>query len=155
MKKLTAIILAVLMLFSAMSVMASAIEIQEVEVTGNCTHHKLNDAVYGCTCCIFCPGFDVSLLTACAKNQTNNTKYDGSLCCYECTGIYPCDCGCECCGQIEEDEGYLPIIDENDRENFVSAFQAFLKKVSDWFDMVFNAIFEFLRLDEVLPGARG
>ena len=41
-------------------------------------------------------------------------------------------------------------VNEEAQEEFVTGFQAVLKRISDVFDKIFNAIFEFLRLDEVL-----
>lgn len=157
MKKLIAIFLSALMLFSVMGIVASAADIivEEVPVTGQCTHAHKDESP--CHCCVYCPNIDISYLTACAKNTSSDGKYDGSLCCYECTGIFPCTCGCACC---EEDNQGQDITDgdntigdywtEEDQESFVDGFQAILKQISDWFDKIFDAIFEFLRVDEII-----
>ena len=42
------------------------------------------------------------------------------------------------------------IWDEEAQQGFIDGFQAILKRISDAFDKFFDAIFEFLRLDEVL-----
>ncbi|MBQ8502905.1 MAG: hypothetical protein IJ491_01355 [Clostridia bacterium] len=157
MKKLTAIFLSVLMLFSVMGIVASAatIPVEEVAVTGQCTHEHKDDAP--CHCCVWCPNIDISYLTSCAKNSSADGKYDGSLCCYECTGIFPCTCGCSCCAEDNQGEditdGDNKIDDywtDEDQDNFVSGFQSILKTISDWFDQVFDMIFEFLKFDEII-----
>lgn len=151
MKKIIAVLLSALMIFSVMGV-AYAAEIQEVEVTGQCTHEHKDAAP--CHCCLFCPNIDISYLTTCAKNQGDGMKYDGSLCCAECTGIFPCNCGCSCCAesQDKDDDGNKldDLITDADKDSFVAGFQSILKVISDWFDKIFDAIFEFLRFDEVV-----
>ena len=157
MKKITAILLSVLMLFSVMSVVAAAatIPVEEVVAPRECTHEHKDESP--CHCCVACPNIDITYLTACAKNTSTDGKYDGSLCCYECTGIFPCSCGCACCNEdnqgqdITDDDNKIDdYISDADRDNFVSGFQSILKTISDWFDMVFDAIFAFLRFDEII-----
>ncbi len=159
MKKIIAIFLAALMLFSVMGVVASAadIPVSEVEVNGQCLHEHKTEAP--CHCCVYCPNIDIGYLTACAKNTSKDGKFDGSLCCYECTGIFPCSCKCPCCAEetggegediTDGDNNLDDVWNDQQKDNFVSGFQAILKRISDWFDMVFDAIFAFLRLGEVV-----
>ena len=150
MKKFISLILAVIMVFS-MGVVAFA---EGVAYEGSCAHeHKTNAP---CHCCIFCPNLDKTYLTSCAKDSSaDGITYDGTLCCYECTGIYPCDCGCSCCEVKNEDiadgDNKLDEIWTPERqESFVDAFQAILKKISDFFDNFFDTLFELLKVDEVL-----
>lgn len=150
MKKFISLILAVIMVFS-MGIAAFA---AGVEYEGSCTHvHKTNEP---CHCCLFCPNLDKTYLTSCAKDSSEDgISYDGTLCCYECTGIYPCDCGCSCCEvkseDITDDDNKFDEIWTPDRqEAFVDGFQAILKKISDFFDKFFDSLFELLKLDEVL-----
>ncbi len=171
MKKIVAVLLSVLMLCGCMAVSASATVTVGDQVTvdqdifGNITQYKLegqctcnvgqHDAE--CHCCVFCPNLDISYLTSCAKanNPAGETGFDGTVCCVECTGIWPCDCGCDCCKEYNQNLDDLKnnINDywgEEEQENFVDGFQAILKQIRDAFDKFFDAIFEFLRLDEVL-----
>ncbi len=157
MKKNVAIFLAALMLFSVMGVVAYAADIPVSEVTpsGQCTHeHKTEEP---CHCCVYCPNIDIGYLTACAKNTSTDGKFDGSLCCYECTGIFPCSCGCTCCAEENNGEDITDgdntldkIWPDQEKDSFVAGFQAILKQISDWFDTIFDAIFAFLRLGEVV-----
>ena len=75
------------------------------------------------------------------------------------SGILGCTCGCDCCRLSDEDlsdddNTFDEVWDEQDRESFVDAFQAVLKKISDFFDMLFDTIFEFLGIEDVL-GSQG
>lgn len=168
MKRLTALLLATLMLFASLGVMASAADIEEVSVTGecdcrDCKYYGYSDAMLegrpnDCHCCVLCSKLDKTYLTACAKNSSTDGSFDGSVCCGSCTGIWDaqgCGCSCDCCvvenEDIKDNDSILDDVwDEDDRDAFVDGFQAIIKRIADWFDMVFNAIFEFLRLDEVL-----
>ena len=148
MKKFISVFLAALMLLSCFAVTSFA-----VEKTGECVcdgDHNHDDP---CHCCLFCPNLDAGYVTSCAKGTLNSDVK--IVCCYECTGLYGCKCGCECCKtgneNIGDDDNIMDeIITEQDKENFVDGFQAILKQISDFFDMLFDTIFEFLRLDEVL-----
>lgn len=142
MKKLISVFLAALMLMSCFGVASIAAD-------GECNCPVgVHVAGEPCTCCVYCPNPDTEKWNTCYREN-------GVFCCADCDGIYPCNCNCPCCARgdqnIEDDDSLLDeIITDQDRENFVDAFQAFLKKISDFFDRVFDAIFEFLRLDEVL-----
>ena len=149
MKKIISVLLAVMMLFSAVALTSSA-------VIDDCGNH---DEAKGeaCHCCINCPNLPANLILNCAKQ---NGVY--APCCGECSGIFDginscgCDCGCEVCERLNsnlpsDDEPVLDdIFDDGARESFVDGFQAILKRISDAFDAFFDAIFEFLRLDQIL-----
>lgn len=174
MKKSISVLLALVMLFGCFAMTASAAVtggewvpvgydvdgayIYQYKLYGTCTCENA-DHFNGekCHCCVFCPNLDDSYLTKCAieNNENGETGFDGTVCCEECTGIWPCNCKCSCCGEKDQDlddnnNNIDDIWDEQDQENFVNGFQAILKKISDAFDRFFDAIFAFLRLDEVL-----
>lgn len=144
MKKIISVFLAALMLMSCLGVAGVAAD-------GECTCgvgvHVDNQP---CDCCVYCPNVDVSKMNTCYREG-------GAFCCADCDGMYGCGCNCGCkyCAtgdqDINDDNSNLgDIITEEDKEQFVDGFQAILKKISDFFDMVFDAIFEFLRIGEVI-----
>ncbi len=159
MKKVISIMLAVLMLFSVTVVVASATDYIDpetgVERNGVCTcdDHFDDDSEY-CNCCLLCSNLNPGYKTSCVKWNEEQGYYE--VCCRECTGVWPCDCGCDCCKEHDqnyEDNNDSTLDDywgEEEQKDFVSGFQAILKQISDVFDKIFDAIFEFLRLDEVL-----
>lgn len=157
MKKVISVLLAVVMLFT-MGTMAFAVVIEEPEITDKCTCDDHEASSLGsCHCCVLCPNIDKSWLTSCAKDKSTDGSYDGSLCCAYCTGIFPCSCGCDCCDPNNTDDGsgsiFGPIDDEvveDAQDDFISGFQKILKRISDVFDKLFDAIFEFLRVDDLL-----
>lgn len=149
MKKVVSVLLAALMLMSCFGMVSFA----TVEKEGKCTCDGNHNPNASCSCCLFCPNLDAGKVTSCAKGSLNSDVK--IVCCYECTGIKGCTCGCECCKTADEDinsdNGTLDdLITDEDKDNFVDGFQSILKTLSDFFDMVFDAIFEFLRIDEVL-----
>lgn len=174
MKKLLSVLLALVMLFGCFSMVASAAvtngewvpvskdidgkDIYQYKLYGECTCENADHFnAEKCHCCVFCPNLDDSYLTKCAteNNENGETGFDGTVCCEECTGIWPCNCPCACCGEKDQDlednkNNIGDIWDEQDQQDFISAFQAILKKISDAFDKFFDAIFAFLRIDEVL-----
>ena len=137
MKKIISILLAVLMIFSSMAVMASASVL-------DCNCGDAHKDTADCCCCVYCPTTSDNYRTSC-----------GGTCCAECTGLKPCSC-CSCCAVITDEnlgdnESILDnYITDKDKESFVEGFQSILKVISDFFDNLFDTIFEFLRLDEVL-----
>ena len=156
MRKIISVILAALMLFSVMAVSASA--------AAECTCGiPAEDHDNFCLCCIYCPGLPQGRITSCAEKQADGTY---KKCCGSCEGYLgadgKCGCSCDCCAVNEDGTtggsnglgsiaGDLEDVwDEDAQNNFVDGFQAVLKKISDVFDRIFDAIFEFLRLDEVL-----
>ena len=158
MRKIISLVLAVLMLFSAMAVSASAAN----ECT--CDDHVKEST---CHCCIYCPeNPSFAYVTPCHKYYGDDGKYHlkDSYCCGDCSGFVnnnrQCGCDCSCC-QIDINGNFVTgsdpiggvweeIWDEEAQDNFVTGFQAILKRISDVFDKIFDAIFEFLRLDEIL-----
>lgn len=121
----------------------------------NCSHAK------DCNCCIYCSHLDESLII----KQCVNYYYDENgnrwvnKCCANCRGIWPCDCGtntmcgCKTCNgdSIDKDTGDgEPILTPEQQEQVVDGFQKVIKIVSDVFNQIFEAIFKFLRIDEIL-----
>ncbi len=141
MKKVISVFLAALMLMACMSVAGVAADYECTCAEGVHVSEGL------CDCCVYCPNPDKGAWNTCYRDN-------GAFCCEDCDGIRPCGCECVCCTvneDIDGDKGNLDdYITEQDKEQFVDGFQAILKKISDFFDMVFDAIFEFLRIDEVL-----
>ena len=176
MKKIISVLLSVVLAFSCMALTASALEfadepvnagdvdnanmpVLQYKVLGTCDHHFGDEPFTGaCDCCVLCPNVDASELTDCARGTEpigiGDSLFDGYLCCTECTGMWGCDCGCACCGldhdQKDNENTLGDIWGEEEQKNFVNGFQAILKTISDAFDKFFDAIFAFLRLDEVL-----
>ena len=173
MKRVIAILLSVVLAFGCMALTASALEFAEegvnvgdvdaagfpvaqYKVLGTCNHHFEEEHTGSCTCCVLCPNVDVSRLSDCARGlkEDGSTGFDGYLCCKNCTGMWGCNCGCPCCGMDHDigdtDNTFDKLWGDQEKENFVNGFQAILKVISDAFDKFFDAIFEFLRLDEVL-----
>lgn len=147
MKKLISVLLAAIMLMSCFGIVSFA----TVTKTGTCNCDGDHNPSGSCHCCIYCPNLDPSYVTACAKKSLDSEEK--IVCCYECTGILGCTCGCSCCQcddeDIKDDDNMIGNV-WTDKEEFVTGFQAVIKKLSDFFDTVFDAIFEFLRIDEIL-----
>ncbi len=159
MRKIISVILAVLMLFSAMAVSVSA-----ADTVCRCDDHIADST---CHCCIYCPeNPSFGYVTPCHKEYKDG-KYaikEGVFCCKLCAGFIDnngeCGCNCNCCslnidgtyGDMSDPIGgfWGDVWDEEAQQEFVTGFQAILKRISDVFDKIFDAIFEFLRLDEVL-----
>ncbi len=141
MKKIISVLLAALMLMSCFAVVSFA------ETAEHKCEKGTHVSVGYCTCCLLCPNVDDSYVLGCADRTT------GATCCADCSGIYPCNCRCTCCSKGDqtgtENDG-KDILTPEQQENFVDGFQAFLKKISDFFDDLFDKIFEFLKVDEVL-----
>ncbi len=154
MKKIISVLLAALMLVACFSVAAFAVPVEGV---CNCSENGTHNPAGACHCCLFCENLDATYVTACAKGSLNSGVKE--VCCYECTGILGCTCGCECCKISDEDisdddNTFDDLWTEQDKESFVDGFQAILKKISDFFDMLFDTIFEFLGIEDVL-GSEG
>ncbi len=150
MRKIISVLLVTLMLFSVMAVSVSAAG------CGCPDHREERD----CRCCINCTSLPKEYIMSCAKDADGNVT--GAKCCTACAGYLQrnagCGCSCEkCCGKSGNGEtssdGSLNLgglVTEKDKQNFVDSFQAVLRKISDVFDNIFDRIFEFLRLDEIL-----
>lgn len=160
MRKIISVLLVVLMLFSAIAVSATAATADKV---CNCDDHEEKST---CHCCIYCPeNPSFAYVTPCHKEYVDG-KYQlkDTYCCGDCNGFIDnngqCGCDCTCCtlnsdgtiGDMSDPIGgyWNDIWDEEAQQNYVNGFQAILKKISDVFDKIFDKIFEFLRLDEVL-----
>ena len=157
MRKIISVVLAALMLFSVMAVSVSAVGVCSCGIPED--QHDNN-----CLCCVYCPGLPQGRIVSCAKKVGDEYTF----CCTDCRGFIDasgkCGCSAECTCCVLNDDGTTgnkpgdsllgdvaeDIWGEEQQENFVNGFQAVLKKISDAFDRFFNAIFEFLRLDEVL-----
>ena len=160
MKKALSVILALILAMSCFSVAFAADEAQAPAGTYEvceCDDCKKAD---GCTCCIYCPYLNEDyILKQCAKVEVVDGKRYVVFCCANCTGIFPCDCGtrsecgCKTCdgSSIEKDDGTgEPILTPEQQEEFVTGFQKIMKVLADAFNKFFDAIFEFLRLEEFL-----
>lgn len=157
MRKIISVVLAALMLFSVMAVCVSAV--------GTCNCGPAHVGGNNCLCCVYCDGLPQGRIVSCAKMNADD-EYE--FCCKNCQGFIGRDgkCGCtedcKCCvlkedgttggstsdaigGAIEDVWG------EEQQKSFVESFQAILKKISDAFDKFFDAIFEFLKIDNVIP----
>lgn len=147
MKKALSLFLAVLMLFSVCA--ASFSVFAEEIVMDACSCPDCTRIMHGCHCCVQCPYLDETYLLSCAKDADGH--YKGSVCCGECSGIWPCNCNCSCCEDKDQNppSDSKPIIPAEQRETIVEAFQRAIKKVAAVFDAIFDAIFEFLRIDGV------
>lgn len=142
MKKALSILLALLVLS-----MTFIFSVGAADAACGCLDHT--DSAEGCSCCLECDNLDRDQLTSCAKDADGTE----TLCCMSCSGIFPCKCGCACCAlsdKEQEDPGFDPILDEDQQEEVISAFQRVLRQISDFFDKLFDAIFEFLRFDEIM-----
>ncbi len=168
MKRIIAVLMAVLMLCGCMTVAAfAASENGQVEVDRDILGPEYKYAIPGqctcmdqhkepkCDCCIYCPNLDRSLVRSCVEWIVDGES--AAVCCADCTGLVGCNCGCGC-GACASDNKDVEDFDNNigdywgpeQQQSFIDAFQAILKRISDAFDAFFQAIFEFLRIDEVL-----
>lgn len=176
MKKVIAVLLSVLLAFSCMALTASALQFDEdpvyvgdkdnanqyvyqYKVLGTCGCHFVGEHTGACSCCVLCPNFDTSKLSDCARSTApigiGDSMFDGYLCCTDCVGMKGCNCGCPCCGLVDEDienenGNSGGLITDEQKDSFVDGFQSILKTISDAFDRFFDAIFAFLKLDQVL-----
>lgn len=147
MKKALSILMSILIVLS-LSLFAFGAE------AGVCDCKDHTNSEKGCHCCINCNNLDTYYLTSCASDGKGNIESPLVLCCNECTGIRPCSCGCDCC--IVDDtagteyEGNGQIFTEDQQEEIVNTFQKVLGRLREFFDELFNRIFEFLRFDDVM-----
>lgn len=165
MKKTLAVLLAVMMIFSccalSFGVFAEETTAEEAVVCDctclNCITVTKDEIgpTDTCRCCLKCAYLDKRCLTKCvAVDENGNIDFDQPLCCDECTGVWPCMCGHDCCDPNEgPDEDYVeePIFNQSQQNTIVMVLQNIIMRFSDAFDKIFNTIFEFLRISEVFP----
>ena len=146
MKKALSLLLAVIMLMSAMTLFASA-EYELPYQHHNCTA-ETHDGLDDCRCCIYCDNIDTQFIrTGCAKYDPKTDIW--SVCCNRCNGLLNCDCGCDCCPNVEyKEEGNPTLIPEPVQNSLVEGFRNALNKVIKVFDEFFDRIFEFLRIED-------
>ena len=149
MKKTLSVILALVMLMSC-CVVAFAADGCDCD---DCTKSA------GCHCCIYCPYLNEDYILQCAQVEVVDGEKQVVLCCAHCTGTWPCscglnsNCGCATCNgsSLDANDGKgEPLVPEDMQDDFVSGFQKIIKIVADAFNKFFDAIFEFLRINEVL-----
>lgn len=137
MKKILSILMSILIIVLSFTVMASA--------AGHPCKDHIVDPEIGCHCCIDCPNLDEDYVTSCIK--------DGKRCCVDCRGVIPCDCGCPCCATDAdngETSGNGQILTPDQQEQVIDGFQGVLARIREFFDKLFDMIFEFLRFDEIM-----
>ncbi len=142
-----------------MSILIIALSFTFVASAAGCGCKDHTNSAEGCHCCLDCNNLDEHYISSCIKDapRTEDGKYDFSQrCCNECTGVLPCACGCDCCALSDEDienmGGQDQILTPEQQEAVVSTFQKVLARIREFFDNLFNAIFEFLRFDEIMGG---
>ena len=148
MKKALSLILAVIMLMSTMALCASAY----FDNGGFCSCEDHVETSY-CKCCLYCENLDSTYILGCCEKIVND---DGSItwkkCCSLCNGLYDCECTtCSCCSEKSDealDDNSNAIIPPSVQNSFVEAFQNAMAKISKVFDDFFDAIFEFLRIED-------
>ncbi len=146
MKKALSILMSVLIIALSFTFVASA--------ACDCKEHK-DAPVNSCSCCIECDNIDTHALASCVKTVKVGDKYviDESVpaCCIYCTGFTTCTCACDCCvGDKDGNAAPDQIFDENQQETIIETFQKVLGRVREFFDKFFDAIFEFLRFDQIM-----
>ena len=115
----------------------------------------------GCICCVFCPYLNEAYVLSCAEVVVgSNGEKRVVLCCENCKGVFPCECGvkasdCSCVicdGKSKEanESEKDPLLSEEQQKDFVTAFQKIIKVLENAFNKFFDAIFEFLRIEEVV-----
>lgn len=148
MKKALSLLLAVIMLMSTMALFASAY----IDNGGICSCYDHVDT-NTCRCCLYCDNLDTTFMLDCCEKHQNS---DGSIywvkCCSLCNGLKDCECtDCSCCAQKGDEilnDGSTAIIPPSVQISFVEGFQNAMRKLQKVFDDFFNAIFEFLRIDD-------
>ncbi len=104
MKRTLSIFISLVMMFSCFAICLSANAVDYSTPACRCVEHT--DGPEGCHCCIYCPNLDMDYVTDCKIDLYGNLDMkrvgycieDGKLVrCEECTGVYPCNCGHDCC----------------------------------------------------------
>lgn len=154
MKKTLSVILAIVMILTCFVAAVAAVPADHAAICGHCGSCTAKAGT--CAECIYCPNLEKGRICSCVGEYDEATG-EYSFCCANCTGLWPCecgrDCGCEyCLGQSQEiDDGTGdPIIPPKTQEQIIANFQKIIRQIADALDKFFDAIFEFLRLDEVI-----
>lgn len=167
MKKTLSVLLALIMLMSCcITAFAYTPDSTYKECTcENCKYKDCNDAscahAHDCNCCLYCDHLDENLII---KQCVKYEKVDGKRhilekCCANCTGLVGCDCGssslcgCAVCNgsDIKVDDGKgEPILTPEQQEQVETGFQNVIKILAEAFNKFFDAVFKFLRIDEIL-----
>lgn len=149
MKKALSIFLALIMILSSIAVGFSVFAADAI-VCDKCGR-DCTGVPGTCHCCPQCDYIDETYLTNCIKDADGH--FVDTFCCSNCTGIWPCQCGCSCCNNYEDidDDNSGAILNPDQQQAVITGFQAVLKKISDVFDMLFDALFKFLRISELFP----
>ncbi len=89
---------------------------------------------------------------------TNKTQYYWKVaCCDECTGrtICKCNCGCQyCVDPYADNEDLQDKIDDaqqSAQNGFINGIQSALKSLRQVMNNLFKALFDFIRIDEIIP----
>lgn len=147
MKKVLSVLLTILVIALSFTFIAGAEEC-------NCKDHT--NGSEKCHCCVYCPNLDTYYLTSCVKNPDGSLKLNENgeveFCCTDCDGMRFCNCKCDCCMLENDDTATGPdqILDENQQQQVIDGFQKILGRIREFFDKLFDAIFEFLRFDEIM-----
>ncbi|MCQ2462564.1 MAG: hypothetical protein MJ177_04065 [Clostridia bacterium] len=153
MKKIISILLAVLMLAATITCACVAFA-DEGDYTCHCESCLKNA---DCKCCVYCPY--TSKVIACVQKHGGENG-EAVFCCEACTGFLGCRCGegvslcdCDAC-KLSNQTGEYPysgqtqLIDSETQKDLIKIFRSVLEKLSEIFDKLFDAINEFLRIDE-------
>lgn len=146
MKKALSILMSVLIIALSFTFMASAV--------CECKEHK-DAPVNSCACCIECDNIDTHILASCVKTVKEGDKYfvdkTQPFCCASCTGLTTCTCPCNCCvGDKDGNKAPDQIFNDDQQEDIIETFQSVLGRIREFFDKLFDAIFEFLRFDDIM-----
>ncbi|MBE6776464.1 MAG: hypothetical protein E7543_09845 [Ruminococcaceae bacterium] len=170
MKKVLSVLLAVLVVSLSFAFVVGA---EEAVVYPVCECKDHTNAAEGCHCCVYCDNLDYGYLTHCVKKADGSLneyyvleKYVDELtgtetyknrrviefCCTDCDGIVPSSCSCGKCEPDTDDSVKAPdqLLTEDQQQQVIDGFQSVLGRIRDFFDKLFNAIFEFLRFDEIM-----
>ena len=148
MKKALSLILAVIMLMSTMAVCAFAY----IDNGGVCRCLDHTDTK-PCKCCLYCSNLDTTYkLDCCTKHENSDGSTYWVKCCSLCNGLEDCECTkCSCCSEKSDEvlnDGSTAVIPPSAQISIVEGFQNAMKKLQKVFDDFFNAIFEFLRIED-------
>lgn len=149
MKKALSLLLAVLMLVSAVTFVASAAKYREPVGVCNCLDHI--ETKY-CNCCLDCKNLDTSYMNGvnCCKKSDDGKYWE--KCCSICNGLKDCECtDCSCCAKKSDEqmnEGSTSILPPSVQSSLVEGFQNAMNKIRKVFDDFFDAIFEFLKIED-------